>query len=37
LKDATLTGAHLGGAVYDDKTAWPAGFDPIAAGAEKQQ
>jgi uncharacterized protein YjbI with pentapeptide repeats len=35
LKDATLIGADLTGAAYDDRTVWPAGFDPVKAGAEK--
>jgi uncharacterized protein YjbI with pentapeptide repeats len=37
FKDATLTGADLATALYDDATTWPTGFDPIAAGAVKQQ
>jgi uncharacterized protein YjbI with pentapeptide repeats len=37
LKGATLSGAKLKGALYDDATVWPAGFDPVAAGAVKQQ
>jgi hypothetical protein len=32
LQDADLTGAKLFGAVADDKTAWPEGFDWRAAG-----
>ena len=37
LQGATLTGARLdrarlGGAEYDDKTLFPEGFDPAAAG-----
>lgn len=37
FKDADLSGADLTGALYDDTTVWPAGFDPVAAGAVKQQ
>lgn len=42
LSGADLTGANLGGAtltgaIYDAGTIWPAGLDPIAAGAVKQQ
>jgi uncharacterized protein YjbI with pentapeptide repeats len=37
LKGATLSGAKMKGAIYDDATIWPAGFDPVAAGAIKQQ
>jgi hypothetical protein len=37
LKGANLAGAKLNGARYDDATVWPAGFDPVAAGAVKQQ
>jgi uncharacterized protein YjbI with pentapeptide repeats len=37
FKDATLTGTDLATALYDDATTWPAGFDPVAAGAIKQQ
>jgi uncharacterized protein YjbI with pentapeptide repeats len=41
LRGATLTGAYvtrnLAGAIYDDATVWPAGFDPVAAGAVKRQ
>ena len=33
LTDARLTGAVLRGAVYDENTAWPRGFDPEEAGA----
>jgi uncharacterized protein YjbI with pentapeptide repeats len=37
FKDATLSGADLATALYDDATLWPAGLDPLAAGAVKQQ
>jgi uncharacterized protein YjbI with pentapeptide repeats len=37
LSGAYLGGANLAGAVYDEATVWPATFDPVAAGAEKQQ
>lgn len=30
---ANLTGARLQGAFYDSTTRWPAGFDPLTAGA----
>lgn len=30
---ATFTGAQLTGASFNDRTKWPDGFDPIAAGA----
>jgi uncharacterized protein YjbI with pentapeptide repeats len=33
LRGARLTGADLSGAVYDDETLWPEGFDPVPAGA----
>jgi len=33
LTDATLEGAILNGAHYDGRTRWPAGFDPVSAGA----
>lgn len=36
LKDAKLTGCDLTGAVYNDQTQWPDGFDPAAAGCVKQ-
>ena len=32
LRNARLTGADLQGAVYDDDTKWPEGFDCHAAG-----
>ena len=40
LSKANLTGVQLckngiEGAFFDDHTLWPAGFDPIAAGAVK--
>ena len=34
LEDTHLTWARLRGAIYDARTRWPAGFDPIPAGAE---
>jgi uncharacterized protein YjbI with pentapeptide repeats len=34
LWKADLTGADLTGAVYSLATAWPSGFDPVAAGAK---
>jgi uncharacterized protein YjbI with pentapeptide repeats len=34
LWNANLTGADLTGAVYSLATAWPSGFDPVAAGAK---
>jgi uncharacterized protein YjbI with pentapeptide repeats len=37
LKGAKLSGVKLEGALYDDRTIWPTGFDPVAAGAVKQQ
>jgi uncharacterized protein YjbI with pentapeptide repeats len=41
LRGAVVTGVYvsrnLEGALYDDATIWPAGFDPVAAGAIKQQ
>ncbi len=33
LTDANLSGSFLSGAKYNDKTKWPYGFDPEAAGA----
>lgn len=33
LKASKLDGAHLKGAVFDARTTWPDGFDPIKAGA----
>ena len=33
LEGAILTRASLYRVVYDDKTRWPDGFDPVAAGA----
>jgi uncharacterized protein YjbI with pentapeptide repeats len=33
LTGADLTGAILTGARYDNRTTWPEGFDPVAAGA----
>ena len=32
---ADLTAADLDGATYDTRTTWPAGFDPIGAGAKE--
>jgi uncharacterized protein YjbI with pentapeptide repeats len=37
FKDAILSGADFATALYDGRTNWPAGFDPVAAGAVKQQ
>lgn len=36
LKEAVLTGIDLTGARYDEKTVWPAGFDPDKAGAKRE-
>ena len=33
LSSATLTDAILTGATYTERTLWPSGFDPQAAGA----
>ena len=33
LRGANLDGADLRGATFSPETAWPAGFDPVAAGA----
>jgi uncharacterized protein YjbI with pentapeptide repeats len=33
LQGANLDGADLRGATFSPETAWPAGFDPLAAGA----
>ncbi|MBT3667945.1 MAG: hypothetical protein HN548_10755, partial [Opitutae bacterium] len=33
LSNANIIGATFTGANYDSQTVWPAGFDPIAAGA----
>lgn len=33
LSNANFTGANLAGAIYDINTMWPAGFDPVKAGA----
>ena len=35
LRDADLGGASLRDAVHSQLTLWPAGFDPVAAGAVK--
>lgn len=32
LRYANLGGADLGGATANERTTWPAGFDPDAAG-----
>ena len=34
LKSAVLHNADLTGALYDARTEWPAGVDPVARGAE---
>ncbi|MDI1226163.1 MAG: pentapeptide repeat-containing protein [bacterium] len=34
FKDAFIKGLMLTGSVYDCKTVWPEGFDPVAAGAK---
>lgn len=36
LKSSKLDGTRLQGAVFDAKTTWPAGFDPIKAGARME-
>ena len=36
LRGADLSGASLLNTAYDDRTAWPAGFDPRIAGAFKR-
>lgn len=33
LRGASLYGANLNGAIYNKKTVWPDGFDPIKEGA----
>jgi len=33
LRAAVLTGADLTGAVYDSRTRWPGGIDPVRRGA----
>jgi hypothetical protein len=33
LSGANLFGVDLSGIIYDKKTKWPDGFDPIKAGA----
>ena len=35
LRGANLHGADLQGATFSPETAWPAGFDPLAAGARR--
>jgi hypothetical protein len=35
LSGASLTGLDLSGAMYDDETRWPEGFDPAEHGARK--
>jgi uncharacterized protein YjbI with pentapeptide repeats len=37
LSQVDLTGTNLTGVLYDDATVWPAGFDPVAAGAKNAQ
>jgi uncharacterized protein YjbI with pentapeptide repeats len=37
LREADLRGADLRGAEYSEATIWPDGFNPEAAGAEKNQ
>ncbi|WNG53420.1 NACHT domain-containing protein [Archangium gephyra] len=37
LCDASLEGANLRRALYDMRTKWPEGFDPVAAGAILQK
>ncbi len=34
LTDCDLSRTVLDGARYDQQTRWPAGFDPVAAGAK---
>lgn len=36
LHEANLTGTDLTGAVYDEETTWPKGFNPEVAGAIKE-
>jgi len=33
LRGANLSGTNLNGAIFNNKTVWPDGFDPIKAGA----
>ena len=35
LRGANLNGADLQGATFSPQTAWPTGFDPLAAGARR--
>ena len=35
LRGADLDGADLRGSTFSRVTAWPAGFDPVAAGARQ--
>jgi uncharacterized protein YjbI with pentapeptide repeats len=35
LRGANLNGADLQGATFSPETAWPAGFDPLVAGARR--
>jgi Pentapeptide repeats (8 copies) len=35
LRTSNLKDVNLSGAIFDDKTVWPAGFDPIQAGASR--
>jgi uncharacterized protein YjbI with pentapeptide repeats len=37
LSQVDLTGTDLRKVLYDDATIWPAGFDPVAAGANNAQ
>jgi hypothetical protein len=37
LTNARIDRADFTGTVYDQDTIWPAGFDPVAAGAQKNQ
>jgi uncharacterized protein YjbI with pentapeptide repeats len=37
LVTADLTGAELAGALYNQHTRWPAGFDPEEQGAQRAQ
>jgi uncharacterized protein YjbI with pentapeptide repeats len=37
LRGANLGGADLQGATFTPETTWPAGFDPVAAGARLAQ
>ncbi len=35
FRDSNVHEAKIHGAIYDDETLWPDGFDPVAAGAVK--